>query len=170
MKVDNVGQCVYSDTEAFNLIMQGIDIDSIYIENSSRLNETLKYYECNDFNHYIPIDAKDEESFHRLNQSLWKMPNEYLELDIADYLRGITSLYSNSEYLDRLEFELEKFEEYNLMDILRYMKYMVEVFEKKNVIWGIGRGSSVASLCLYLLGVHSVDPVMYDIKFDEFLE
>ena len=170
MKVDNVGQCLYSADEAFTLIMQGIDIESIYIENCDDLNLALKHYECNDFNRYMPVSPEDEHNFHRLNQNLWKMPIKYMDLDICKHLRSSIVMYSNPEYETRLELELKKFEDYNLLDVLRYMKYMIDTFKKNNIVWGVGRGSSVASLCLYLLDVHSIDPVIYNIKFDEFLE
>lgn len=170
MKVDNVGQCIYSADEAFNLIMQGIDIESIYIENNSELNKLLKHYECKDFDQYFTIDTEDETNFHKLKQNLWHMPEEYLNLDIETHLKEVVSMYSNPEYYSRLDAELKKFNEYNLLDLLRYMKYMIDKFQEKNIVWGVGRGSSVASLCLYLLGVHSIDPILYDIKFEEFLD
>ena len=37
------------------------------------------------------------------------------------------------------------------------------------VIWGVGRGSSVASYVLYKLGVHRVDSMYYDLDPQEFL-
>jgi len=38
-----------------------------------------------------------------------------------------------------------------------------------HVIWGVGRGSSVASYVLYKLGVHRIDSLFYDLSVDEFL-
>jgi DNA polymerase III alpha subunit len=49
------------------------------------------------------------------------------------------------------------------------MVYVIDTFKKNNVIWGVGRGSSVSSYILYLLEVHDVDSVMYDLDFNEFL-
>ena len=37
------------------------------------------------------------------------------------------------------------------------------------VIWGVGRGSSVASYVLYLIGIHKVDSMYYDLPINEFL-
>ena len=39
-----------------------------------------------------------------------------------------------------------------------------------NVVWGLGRGSSTASYILYLLGVHKIDSLYYDLPIEEFLK
>jgi DNA polymerase III alpha subunit len=130
----------------------------------------LKAYEVKDFNRYISVNHGEETVFHRLRQRIWNMPEKYQDLDIQEYLINRMSLCSNPEYAIRLSHELDLFEQYNLLDLLRYMKYMTDIFRKNNVVWGVGRGSSVASLCLFLLDVHCVDPVAYDISFDEFLK
>ena len=170
MEIDNAGQCIYNQQEVFNLIMQGVNIDSLYIEHDSELNELLKAYEVKDFNRYINVNSGEENIFHGLRQKTWNMPEKYQKLDIQEYLINRISIYSNPKYAFRLSHELALFEQYNLLDLLRYMKYMTGIFRKNNVVWGIGRGSSVASLCLFLLNVHCVDPVAYDISFDEFLK
>jgi DNA polymerase III alpha subunit len=36
-------------------------------------------------------------------------------------------------------------------------------------VWGIGRGSSVSSYVLYVLGVHDVDSYAYDLDIGDFL-
>jgi DNA polymerase III alpha subunit len=57
----------------------------------------------------------------------------------------------------------------NMLDLLRWLKYFVDTCEKEGVVWGIGRGSSVASYILYLIGVHSVDSIKYNLDWQEFL-
>jgi DNA polymerase III alpha subunit len=56
-----------------------------------------------------------------------------------------------------------------LFDLLRYLKYLVDTLKSNNMIWGVGRGSSVASYVLYLLGVHKIDSMFYDLDITEFL-
>jgi len=41
---------------------------------------------------------------------------------------------------------------------------------KNNIVWGVGRGSSVASYVLFLLGVHKIDSMYYELSVDEFLK
>jgi DNA polymerase III alpha subunit len=65
--------------------------------------------------------------------------------------------------------ELLLFQERNLFDLLRYLKYLVDVMTINRVIWGVGRGSSVASYVLYRLGIHRIDSLFYNLDCREFL-
>ena len=56
-----------------------------------------------------------------------------------------------------------------MMDLLRYMIYLVDFMRKENIVWGVGRGSSVASYVLYLIGIHKVDSIQYGLDYKEFL-
>jgi len=48
-------------------------------------------------------------------------------------------------------------------------KYFVDTMQANNVVWGVGRGSSVASYVLYLIGVHKIDSIKYNLDWQEFL-
>lgn len=104
--------------------------------------------------------------FHARNQQHWYMPSEYQQLDIAAH---VLALCQNQEQLQRAGQELLMFQERNLFDLLRYLKYLVDVMRENKIIWGVGRGSSVASYVLYLLGVHRIDSMFYDLDPAEFL-
>ena len=101
-----------------------------------------------------------------MKQNSWHMPDEYRQLDIAEY---ILSLCNSDAQLQRCGQELLLFQERNLFDLLRYLKYLVDTLRSNNMIWGVGRGSSVASYVLYLLGVHRIDSIFYDLDAREFL-
>ena len=96
----------------------------------------------------------------------WLMPEEYKQLDIA---KLVLDLCETPEQLQRVGEELLLYQQYNLFDLLRYLKYLVDVMRANNVIWGVGRGSSVSSYVLYLLGVHRIDSMYYDLDPREFL-
>ena len=57
-----------------------------------------------------------------------------------------------------------------MIDLLCYLKYLVDTMREHNIVWGVGRGSSVASYCLYLLGVHKIDSIKYELDIREFLK
>ena len=57
------------------------------------------------------------------------------------------------------EEELILFKERDLIPLLRYLKYLVDTMRKHNIVWGVGRGSSVASYILYLIGVHKINSI-----------
>jgi DNA polymerase III alpha subunit len=54
--------------------------------------------------------------------------------------------------------------------MLRLLFYLVDDFRERGVVWGVGRGSSVASYCLFLIGVHKIDAILYDLSIKEFLK
>ena len=62
------------------------------------------------------------------------------------------------------------FQEREAFDLLRYLKYLVDTMRKNNIVWGVGRGSSVASYVLYLIGVHKINSMYYDLDIAEFLK
>lgn len=106
------------------------------------------------------------EEFHATQQNQWHMPLEYQELDIAEY---ILNLCENEAELQRCGSELLLYQERNLFNLLKYLKYLVDVMTKNNIIWGLGRGSSVASFVLYKLGIHRINSLYYELDVGEFL-
>jgi DNA polymerase III alpha subunit len=81
----------------------------------------------------------------------------------------VLSLCETEQQLQRVGKELLMYQERNMFDLLRYLKFLVDTLKSKNILWGVGRGSSVASYVLYLLGVHRIDSIYYDLDPGEFL-
>jgi DNA polymerase III alpha subunit len=72
--------------------------------------------------------------------------------------------------LQRAGEELLLFQERDMFVLLRYLKYLVDTMRENNIVWGVGRGSSVASFVLFLLGIHRINSLYYDLSIDEFLK
>lgn len=103
----------------------------------------------------------------------WNIPEEYLTLDLVEYLvqalvRKFSGRVPNS-YVERMMLELELMQYRGMMSVLRALVYIIDQFGKNNIVHGVGRGSACASLVLYLIGVHMVDPIEYDVPIEEFL-
>ena len=109
------------------------------------------------------------EQFDTNLQDDWFMPESYkpTSFNIVEHL---VSLCKNETETNRVLDELALFAQYNMIDLLCYLKYLVDTMRKNNVVWGVGRGSSVASFCLYLLGVHKINSIKYDLDIKEFLK
>ena len=105
--------------------------------------------------------------FDMQQQSNWFMPEEYKQLDIAKWV--LEQCKTDAE-LQRVGEELIKFHERDLFPLLQYTKYLVDTMRKHNVLWGVGRGSSVASYVLFLIGVHRINSLHFDLSIDEFLK
>lgn len=97
----------------------------------------------------------------------WNIPEKYLNMDIKNY---ILQMSNNDLEYDRLSFELEIYESRGFFDLLRAMVYLFDIIKENNIVYGVGRGSSVASYVLYKIGIHRIDSLKYDIDFSEFLD
>ena len=115
---------------------------------------------------YDKLAQESLENFDHRCQNTWHMPEEYQQLDIAEL---VVAMCDTEEKLQRVGHELLLYQERGLFDLLRYLKYLVDVMQDNHVIWGVGRGSSVASYVLYLLKVHRIDSMYYDLDAEEFL-
>jgi DNA polymerase-3 subunit alpha len=65
--------------------------------------------------------------------------------------------------------EMDAYSERNMIPLLQWTKHFVDTCQENGIVWGVGRGSSVASFVLYLLGVHQIDSVKYNLDWQEFL-
>lgn len=163
---------IFDENDLCDLIMQGRDLLAMH---DVKVNQSL---DLEKLTHYIenpgdlltwtfPADSMIAvPEFDLRNQSHWFMPEQYRELDIAEFVLGLCTTQAQ---LQRVGEELLLYQEHDLFDLLRYLKYLVDVMRENQVIWGVGRGSSVASYVLYLLGVHRIDSLYYDLDPREFL-
>ena len=101
-----------------------------------------------------------------VNKNNWFIPDEYKLLDIEKYL---VEQCPEQNYT-RLAEELALFEQNNMIPVLKTMKYVVDTLRANNIVWGVGRGSSVSSYVLYLIGIHKIDSVKYALPIDEFFK
>ena len=102
----------------------------------------------------------------QVDKNNWFIPNEYKQLDIEEFL---VTQCPEQNYTRLIE-ELALFKQNNMIPVLKTMKYVVDTLRKNNIVWGVGRGSSVASYCLYIIGVHKIDSVKYNLDIKEFLK
>lgn len=106
----------------------------------------------------------------------WQLPDEYLQLDVIDYvlskhdaiIRGLSDseIYKRDRRLSR---ELVMYRDKGLLGVLRTIIYIINRLTTTGVVWGIGRGSSVSSYVLYVIGAHDVDSYAYDLDINDFL-
>jgi DNA polymerase III alpha subunit len=169
MQIDKYGQQIYTQNDICNLMLQdptriitnmlvdkNITFDDIFVD----INNIPKLYQYNNPN----VDIQD---FDNKNQNNWMMPDVYKELDIALFV--LNQCKTDAE-LQRAGQELILFQERGMFPLLQYLKYLVDTMRKHNLVWGVGRGSSVASFVLFLIGVHKINSLYYDLSIDEFLK
>jgi DNA polymerase III alpha subunit len=128
------------------------------ISNDPNLLQYLDTLDNERLNYPIPKTIIDKDN--------WLIPHEYKNMDIEEFL---VSKCPKENY-DRLIKELDLYHKNNMIPVLKTIKYIVDTLRKNNIVWGVGRGSSVASYVLFLLGVHKIDSVKYNLPIDEFFK
>lgn len=176
MKTDDLGIPRFSNRDLIDMIYSG-HADKVHVvlcdanDDIDKFNTAMEEQGMNPLQKYIPLDV-DEKTFDGVCQSEWFMPEKYKELHVEKYVLGklITDGYKaqGPEYRRAFE-ELEEFKKRDMINLLRYMIYLVDFMRENNIVWGVGRGSSVASYVLYLIGVHRIDSIQYGLDWHEFL-
>ena len=169
MQIDKYGQIIYTENDICNLMLQDptriiknmlVDKDITFTDMFVNMDDLPKLTK------YISLD-KSLHEFDEYSQNNWHMPTEYKNFDIAKFV--LEQCKSEAE-LQRAGQELLMFQERDMFVLLQYLKYLVDTMRKHNVVWGVGRGSSVASFVLFLIGVHKINSLYYDLSIDEFLK
>lgn len=164
-------ELVFSQDDICDLLMQGRDINglkNLVVDADVNLGKLINDVELPESLLSWRVSTTDMtiDQFHQAQQHVWHMPDEYQQMDIAAYVLGLCN--SEAE-LQRVGEELLLYQERDLFNLLKYLKYLVDVMIANRVIWGVGRGSSVASFVLYKLKVHRIDSMYYNLNINEFL-
>jgi len=167
---DELGRPIYN-ADSVREALYAEDLDVIH---------TLEFeeqYDINKFNQFADeLDIQQIHLYNAVNTSKlkydnelsanWLMPEDYKSIDIAQY---VLDRCNTNEERQRAGEELVAFADRNLFPLLQYMIYLVDTMRENGIVWGVGRGSSVASFVLYVLGVNKIDPIKYDLDWQEFL-
>ncbi len=167
MRLDKFSNPVFDQQDIFKILYQGRDdvLAELIVDCDNEITrlEAISEIKFQKFN--IESETVSIEDFDSELQSDWFMPDEFKELDIEDWLISVCP----TENLQRLTEELNEYRSRNMINLLRWLRYFVELCKKEEVVWGVGRGSSVASYVLFLIGIHMVDPIKYNLDWREFL-
>ena len=168
MKTDIYGQLIYNQDDLCELFLQDPTrtVNQALVDTAIAFDGFLSIENIPNLKQYVD-PALSVDKFDIQNQANWYMPTEYYELDIAKW---VLDQCKNEAELQRAGDELIKFQERNMFILLQYLKYLVDTMRKNNALWGVGRGSSVASFVLFLIGIHRINSLYYDLSMDEFLK
>jgi DNA polymerase III alpha subunit len=146
-----------TEQQGIELLYRNKDISDIVFDNPTQFN---KFADELDVEALI-LEANWSQDFN--------IPQHYKEIDVEEYIRGLVPT-GVAEASQRVDMELTLYKARNLYSILQLMIYIVDMMRKNNLVWGVGRGSSVASYVLYLIGIHKIDSLKYNLNIEEFLK
>lgn len=165
-RIDEHGRAVIDSDGLFELWFQGGDERGLVINADPeivRFNEECRRHDKLD--HMISGD-EPEAIPHAERISQWMIPEEFKAIDVEAYCLSLCAAEDESA---RVSHEMALFRARNLEPLLQALIYMVDEFRKHKIVWGIGRGSSVASFVLFLIGVHKIHPMKFGLDIEDFL-
>ena len=168
MNVNQYGQVELTEQQAFDALYNKtiFNLNGVYIDQPEQYNTAVKTNaDSIDLLYSLPKETVSVQEFDRTLQQQWFIPDQYKNFEIVGFLLDQTT---NEVEYQRVVEELELFYQHNMVDLLIYLKYLVDTMKDHNIVWGVGRGSSVASYCLYLLNIHRIDSIKYNLDIKEF--
>jgi DNA polymerase III alpha subunit len=168
MRIDKFEQMIHTEVDVCDLFMQDPTrkINRLLLDKNISFDPELQLNYVPKTAIYTATDVSIEE-FDAECQSNWFIPIEYQQLDIAKW---VLDQCTSEEELQRAGQELLMFQERDMFIVLKYLKYLVDTMRKNNIIWGVGRGSSVASFVLFLIGIHRINSLYFQLEIGEFLK
>jgi DNA polymerase III alpha subunit len=161
--------------------LSGNEVESAIFSDIEPINIYNKWCDMYDMDTAILAEEENTEDDYietRSESCNWHMPDEYKNLDIDSHLRTMLCektgckdfhIETMPEWVRVCE-ELQEFKKRNMIPVLQFLIYLVDVCKENNVVLGVGRGSSVASYILYLIGAHKVNSLKYNLDIKEFLK
>jgi DNA polymerase III alpha subunit len=168
--LDAWGRTLFHGEDVAELLMQGYDTTDLLIMPDAvveRYNEMCRRHN-KDVHMISPIAVPtcDPTAETGERQTRWSIPQSYRDLDVQALLLGRCQQPAE---IARVTMEMALFERKGLLPVLRLMCFLVDLWRAADVVWGVGRGSSVASYCLFLIGIHKIDALHYKLDITEFL-
>ena len=173
---------ILNEQDVVETWLSGSDIEAGIFAEIEPINIYNKWCDMYDMDTSISATEQNNQADYTQTRSdidNWHMPEEYKQIDLTEYLFERVAehmqiapcdfVYSSNAW-KRTEYELQLFEQRGMYPVLRFLIYLVDVCDKNDVVLGVGRGSSVASYILYLIGVHKVNSLYYDLDIKEFLK
>lgn len=165
-QIDEFGRAVVNSEGLFELWYQGQEEGDLLVLPTPDIEEYNRQCERHAKSDYMIRQDEQPATPHSERVKRWMIPDEFKTLDVEAYC---TSLCATEEERERVWHEMAIYRDRDLEPLLRSLIYMVTVFRENKIVWGIGRGSSVASFILFLIGVHHINPMKHGLKIEDFL-
>jgi DNA polymerase III alpha subunit len=169
MKINESYQVIIEENDVINSLLCGNKIKNVVPDNEDWVNTFNNMNKIFDLSYFI----NKEQIFNNKNKYItecvntWYIPDEYANINVEHYL---LNKCNTLDEINRVKYELNEYNRRNLYNLLRFLIYFVDTLRKNNILWGVGRGSSVSSYILYLIGIHRIDSLKYNLDIGEFLK
>lgn len=169
MRTNHLNQKIVDENDFVDIIYQNQEPKQITVDQTDWVERFKRFCDLFEFETNIEWEIESNQTQDQYVSDCladWNLPNEYLTFDLENYL---IDKCQTQEQIDRVVTELKEYERRDMTIVLRFLKYFVETIERHGLFLGVGRGSSVASYVLFLIGIHRVDSLKYGLDINEFL-
>lgn len=157
------GTVLCKDGAILDILYQDKPISNLFSDNAEIFNKSNKLLDTN-FNELIEIDGPIYENVNWFEY--WDTPLKYKDINILDY---VFNKCSNNSELERCYDEYELFKKYDMIPVLQHCCFLVDHWRENGIVWGVGRGSSVSSFILFLIGINRINPLKFNLDISDFL-
>ncbi len=167
-KINDHGDVIFSEEDVIDLLYTdpNFDISKLYLNDITKYSDSLKELGIDLPTVNTAPNRSTTEVFDKQNCDHWHMPEKYYQINVLEWL---LDKCQNNDEKTRVQMEYKLFEKKEFVKVLQFLIYFVETLRANNIVWGVGRGSSVASFCLFLIGIHKINPMLYNLDITEFL-
>jgi DNA polymerase III alpha subunit len=167
-KTNEHGDVIFSEEDALELLYTNPDfnISKLFFDDTEKYALALNELGLNLPSINTAPAREPLTEFDKKNTNNWHMPESYYKINVLQWL--LERCQTDEERL-RVQLEYDLFEKKRFIRVLQFLIYFVDTLRSNNIVWGVGRGSSVASFCLFLIGVHKINPLLYNLDITEFL-
>lgn len=164
------GDNTVNTTYLYDKLLDGCDISSYFVED---ITPEIKQY-----NRYNEKKLQVKGVLSNIVNE-WNIPDDYKNIVLKPYILSklykeiVAANFSDDDVdarIARVDVELALWAEHELELFLKALIYIVESFVVNDVVWGVGRGSSCCCYILYLIGIHNVDSVLYNLELSDFFK
>ncbi len=171
VKVNMYGQAILTSVNLRELLLQGKNISHLNVEFDEEIVLFQEHQSTLLSNIITFLDAPEEkltfDEFHETCADTWIFPAVYQQVDVLAWLMNKCK---TQQEIDRVNEEYTIYQDRDLIMLLRLFIYLIDYMRKNGFVWGVGRGSSVSSYILYLIGVHRVDALKYCLDIKDYLK
>jgi DNA polymerase III alpha subunit len=160
------GTVICDDSAIIQMLYQDINIDDCSVHQTFDVdlyNQTLKFLD----QPYTALDIRTSEKYgDMIWENFWLTPDEYYSMDIDTWCLNKCNTDLEKQ---RVTKELELYRKNNMISMLCHLVFLVDHWRANNVLWGVGRGSSINSFVLFLIGINRINPMTWDLEIEDFL-
>jgi hypothetical protein len=180
-KLNTANELVVNENDLVEMFLQGSRPNMVTMQNTQVIEKYNQFCNLFLFDGSIDVELSDSTTDKYMATVIdnWWLPTEYKDMNLHNHLSKCLEkhlncnadgdrMYGTNEWKRVCE-EMDVYTDRGLLPVLKFMTYLVDTMRTNNIVWGVGRGSSVASYVLFLIGVHRIDSMKYNLDYKEFL-